>query len=114
MVQCRLNDKTALRLQNLLDRTVCGLQILSIQHYSMKVISSYLYMQASKVWDLFREDTSIINGARRHLVWSQNAVSNSNPVIIFTEGGGLMDDTSTVCVRYVCVDNDSERLIFKL
>lgn len=41
-------------------------------------------------------------------------MSDTNSVIVVTEGGSLMDDTSTGVIGYVGVGDDAEGTVFEL
>lgn len=58
--------------------------------------------------------TLVIDGAGGHLVGSDNAMGDSNSIIIVTESWSLVDDTSTIGVGHVGIDKDAECLVLKL
>src|SRR5690606_2268419 len=97
MLKSRLNDESTLGLQCLLDVAVCGLDMepLTVAHFLCKV-------------------TLVVNGAGTHLVGAQHLVSNSNTVIVFTEGWGLVDDTCTIGVGDIGINKDPEGLVLEL
>lgn len=75
---------------------------------------THLDMQALKVRDFTREVALVINGTGWHLVGAQNAMSDSDAVIVFTKSRCLMNYTCTIGIGHVSVYQNSESFIFKL
>lgn len=73
-----------------------------------------LDMYTLVIWDLVREFTGLIQRARRELVLFDDAVGNSDTVIVLTESRGLMDNTSTRGIGNVLVGDDSESPVLVL
>lgn len=71
-------------------------------------------MKASKFWNLFREMATVVYGARWHFVWPQDAMSNSNAVIIFTECRRLVNDTCAILIGNIGIHENAERLVLEL
>ena len=76
--------------------------------------TTYLDMLACEIGHLLREATCIVDGAWWHLVLADDTVFDGNAVIVLTEGGCLVDNTSTVLSSDVRVVHDAERSILKL
>lgn len=97
MLERALHDEAALRLQRLLDRAVRGLDVLALE-----------------VRHLVRKAADVVDGAGRELVGADDFVRDGDAVIVFTEGGRLVDDTGTVGVRDVLVNEDAESAVLIL
>lgn len=77
-------------------------------------LETYLDVKTRKVGDFLGEDARVIDGARRHFIWSQYTMGNGNAVIIFTEGRRLMNDTGAICICYISVYEDSKCFVLEL
>jgi hypothetical protein len=71
-------------------------------------------MKTSKVGNLLGEVSFVINGAWWHVFWLQDTVRDSNAVIIFTESGCLVNDTSSIRVSHVGVNKHPKGFILEL
>ena len=71
-------------------------------------------MLTSKVGDLLSESAGIVNGARRSIFRTKDAVLDGDPVIVLTERWCLVNDTCTVLCSYVGVVQHAERLVLEL
>ena len=71
-------------------------------------------MQAGEVGNLRCETTGVVDGTWGHIFWPQDAVGNGDTMIVLTEGGCLVDDTSTVFSSYVGIVQDAERAVLVL
>jgi hypothetical protein len=80
----------------------------------VEILETYLDMKTGKVRDFLGEDPRAIDGAWRHFIWSQYTMGNGNAVIIFTEGGRLMNDTSAICICYISIYEDSKCFVLEL
>lgn len=56
----------------------------------------------------------IIDRTGWHFVWLQNAMRYSDAVIVLAKRRCLVDNTSTVRIRNVSIDNDPESFVFIL
>ena len=71
-------------------------------------------METLEVRNLAGEVTLIVNGARRKFIISKDSMGNGNAVIVFTKRRSLVDDTSTVRIGNVGIDQNPEGFIFEL
>lgn len=92
-----MDDEAAFGFQGLLDRTVRSLDV-----------------QAFEVRNLIGEVTLVIEWAGRHFVWLQHSVGNGDAVIILAESGGLVNNTSTVGIADIRVDQDLKGFVLEL
>lgn len=76
-----------------------------VTHFDMKPL---------KVGYFAGEATLIVDRTGRHLVGSKHTMGDGNTVIVFTEGGSLVNNTSTVRVSDVGVNENFECLVLKL
>ena len=60
------------------------------------------------------ELASVIYGAGRHFVWTQNTIGNSDAVIVFSKSRGLVHDSRTICLCDICVNKHDEGLVLEL
>lgn len=82
--------------------------------YFHNILIRFLDMPSNKVWDLTREAARLVNWTRWHLVCLDDTVGNGNAVIVFTEGGRLVDNTSTAVGCDIGVVKDLEGSVPKL
>ena len=73
-----------------------------------------LYILPCKIWHIARKPTSVVNGARRHLIHIDDFIGKCNAMIVFTEAGRLMDDTRAILIRHISVHNYTEGFILVL
>ena len=73
-----------------------------------------LHILPCKIWHIAREPTSVVNGAWWHLVRVDDFIGKCNTMIVFTETGRLMDDTSAILIRHISVHNHAEGSILVL
>ena len=71
-------------------------------------------MKADKIWNLLCKMASIVDRARRHILWFQDTMSNRDAMIIVTKRRSLVNDTRAICIRNIGVHHDTECLIFEL
>lgn len=71
-------------------------------------------MKASIVRNFLGEVSFVVNRAWRHFVWLQDAVGESDAVIILTKSGSLVDNTRTIRVSYVGVNKYPKSFILEL
>jgi hypothetical protein len=71
-------------------------------------------MHALELRDGISVSTSVINGTRRHLLLGDDAVGDSDSVIVFSESGRLVDETGTGVGSDVGVADDSEGSVLVL
>lgn len=69
---------------------------------------THLYVLPNEIRDLIGVNTFLVDGARRHLLLSDDTLSNSDTVIVVTESGSLVNDTSTGSVGNVSIGDDFE------
>lgn len=69
---------------------------------------------ADEIGNFVGVDTLLVDGARGHLLLADNALANSDAVIVVTEGGSLVDDTSTRGIGNVSVGDDLESSLDEL
>ena len=67
-----------------------------------------LHILPCKIWDIARKPTSVVNGARWHLILMDDFIGKCNTMIVFTEAGRLMDDTRAILIRHISVHNYTE------
>ena len=79
-----------------------------MQHKSREKWITHLDVLTNEVDYLFREEASVIDGAWWHLIRTQDAVLNSDSVIVLTKCRRLVDDTSTIFCCNVCIVYDAE------
>jgi hypothetical protein len=73
-----------------------------------------LHILPDKIWHFACEPTSIVNGTRWHLILVDDFIGKCNTVIVFTEGGCVMDDTGAILIRHISVHNYAEGSILIL
>lgn len=78
------------------------------------VLVRLLDVLSNEVWHFTCESTRLVNGTGWHLVWLDDAIGDSNAVIVITEGWCLMYDTSTAVGCDVCVVEDAECSVSEL
>jgi hypothetical protein len=71
-------------------------------------------MQTLEIRNLFGKPPSVVDRTRRHLVLGDDPVGDGDPVIVFTESGGLVDDPGTRGGLDVAVADDSVGSVLKL
>jgi hypothetical protein len=71
-------------------------------------------MLTNEIRDLLRELPTIIYGAWGQFVMSQDAICNSNAMIIFAKCGSLVNYTRPVRISYIGINDDPESFVFKL
>jgi hypothetical protein len=64
-----------------------------------------------EVRDNFSEDTTLIEGKRWHLFFADQALSDSDAVIVFSERRCLVYNTSTRSRCHVGIGDDLERAV---
>lgn len=97
MVDSRLNNQPSLSLQHFLDLFIRSLSLMISSIYFGPVKSkSHLDMLSNKVMYLLCKTASIVDGTRRHLVGTKNAVCDSHSVIVLTKSRCLVNDAGTV------------------
>ena len=79
-----------------------------MQHKFERKQITHLHVLTNKVDHLFREEASVIDRAWWHLIRTQDAVLNSDSVIVLTKRRRLVDDTSTIFCCNVCIVYDAE------
>jgi len=77
-------------------------------------IYAYLDVQSSEIADLVREVALIVDRAWWDLIGTDDTVGQRDAMIVFTEGGRLVNDTSTIGIFDIGVDKHSESLVFEL
>lgn len=97
MHQSALHDEFTFGLEHLHDILVCLLDVLS-----------------NEVRNLTREAARFVYRAWWHFVCLNDAVCDSDAVIIVTEGWCLVNDTGTAVGGYVCVVQDLESSVAEL
>lgn len=70
--------------------------------------STNLDVETLEVGDLVGVDSTLVDGARGHLLLLNDAVENGDAVIVVSEGGSLVDDTGTRVGGNVGVADDLE------
>ena len=111
MIDGRLHNQPASRLQNLLDLLVCGLSTMSKEDIiTGEYWYAYFDMLSNEIRDFTCEPSSVINWTRGHLFCRYHTVCKQNTVIIVSEGGGLVNDPCTVRIGNVVVNKDLETL----
>ena len=73
-----------------------------------------LHILPCKIWHIARKPTSVVNGARRHLIHIDDFIGKCNTMIVFTEAGRLVDDTRAILIRHISVHNYAEGFILVL
>jgi hypothetical protein len=116
MVKCRLDDQSSFRLKYFLYLLVCSLECecQSGRVYNYLAMGSYLHMLTNKIRNLLREFSSVVDGAWRHFVMLQDTIRNGNTMVIFTECRSLVDDTRSICIGHIGINENSESPIFEL
>lgn len=71
-------------------------------------------MLARKIRHLTRKQPGVVNGARWHLIGTNDTMCERNSVIVFSERRSLVDDTRTAFLGHVCVVKNSEGFILIL
>lgn len=79
-----------------------------------RVSGTYLDILASEINDFTREAAGVIDRARGHLICLDDAMLESNAMIIFTKSRGLMDDSRAAIVRNVRIVENSKRPVLVL
>jgi hypothetical protein len=69
---------------------------------------AYFDMLPNEIRDFAREPSTVVDGARRHLICGYHATCKQDTVVVVTEGGGLVDDASTVSIGDVTVNEHSK------
>lgn len=115
MIDSGLDDQAALCLQCLLNVLVRFLGIIiSNEDSKYGCDVPHLDVLSNKVRDLSSEATRVVDRAGRHLFRLYDSMSNRNTMIVFTECWGLVNNTSTIGISDVGVNDDAESLILKL
>lgn len=73
--------------------------------------STNLDVETLEVGDLVCVDSALVNGARGHLLFLDDAVGDGDAVIVVSESGSLVDDTSTRVRGNIGVADDLEGAI---
>ena len=73
-----------------------------------------LHILPCKIWHITRKSTSVVNGARWHLIRIDDFIGKCNTMIVFTEARRLMDDTRAIFIRHIGVHNYAEGSILVL
>ncbi len=97
MFQGGLHDETTFCFEDLLDVLVCDLDMLTLE-----------------VGDFLGKQASVVDGAWRHFICSKNTVGDGNTMIIFTKRWRLMNDTCSISVGDVGIDNNPECFVLVL
>jgi hypothetical protein len=71
-------------------------------------------MSTLVIWHLGREQTRLIDRARRYLVVPHDSIRNCNSVIVLAEGRRLVNNTRTRSIGNVCISYNSERPVLVL
>lgn len=75
---------------------------------------THLDILTLKIGHLAREHAALVDGARRHLLFLDEALRDSDAVVIFSERGRLVDDTRARVGRNVLVRDDFEAAVSEL
>lgn len=75
---------------------------------------THLDMHPLEIRHLLRIPPRIINRARRHFILRDNPIGDGDPVIVFTKGGGLVDNPGSRGGFDVGVNDDSVGAVFVL
>jgi hypothetical protein len=70
--------------------------------------STHLDVETLEVGDLVGVDSTLVDGARRHLLLLDDAVEDGDAVIVISEGGSLVNDSGTRVGGNVGVADDPE------
>lgn len=97
----------------MLDGTGDDNLLLRLQHCN-DILVCILYVLALEIRHGVDESTGIVERAGGHLVFSDDTVRDGDSVVVFTESGGLVDDTSTGGGIDVRIADDSVGLVFEL
>ena len=69
---------------------------------------------ADEIRNFVGVDTLLVDGARGHLLLADDALANSDAVIVVTEGGSLVDDSGTRGIGNVSIGDDLESSLDEL
>jgi hypothetical protein len=109
MVDSRLHNQPALRLQDLLDIFVCSLS--AVRRRPLRVRESkgtYFNMLSNKIRDFACESSTVINGTRGHRFCGYDTMCKQDTVIVITKGGGLVDNSCAIRIGNIGVDENPE------
>lgn len=73
-----------------------------------------LDVNALELWDDLGEPTGLVDRARRLLLATDDAVRDGNPVVVFSKGGRLVDESGSRVLGHVRVAHDSVRSVLEL
>lgn len=111
MVDSRLHNQSAPRLQNLLDFLIRGLSAMSKQDVvTGGYQGAYFDMLSNEIRDFACEPSSVINWARGHLFCRYHPVGKQDTMIIISKGGGLVNDPRAIRIGNIVVNEDLETL----
>jgi hypothetical protein len=71
-------------------------------------------MESLEVRNFAGEVALIVDGARWELIVAEDSMGDGNAVIVFTKRRRLVDDTSTVRIGNVGIDQNPEGLVLEL
>jgi len=70
-------------------------------------------VETLEVWNFVGEASGIVDRTRRHFINADDVMSESNTVIVFTESGCLMYDTSPAAAGHVFIGDHTESPVLK-
>jgi hypothetical protein len=77
-------------------------------------ITTHLDVLALILWHFRGKLSNLVDGTWRDLIVPDDLVRNSNPVIVFSKGRRLVDDTGTGCIGDIGVGQYSESPVLVL
>jgi hypothetical protein len=116
MVVRHLHDQTSFSFEKPLDALICVLKKVLVWESILKhpVKHSHLDVLANKIGNLCSELADLVDGARGHLLYFQNAVLDRDPMVVLPERGRLVHDAGPLGVRHVRVCEHSKRFVSEL
>lgn len=104
-------NKLAVRFQLVANLLVRSLQDVSSGCQDER--EAYFDVETLEVWNLVGEASGIVDRTRGHFIDADDIMSESNTMIVFTESGCLMYDTSPAVTGHVFVGEHTESPVFK-
>jgi len=79
-----------------------------------EISKTHLNVNSLELRNNVGKSTSLVDGARRHLLLGDDSVGDGDPVIVLSEGRSLMNETSSRILGDVGIADDSESSVFEL